>query len=539
MLGSARWDLGLRDGPDGLSFDSVLDPSLPEWTRAHIDVVLPDPFSPLGWTVIGPAFEWAQRVMVSRRLWVSALSRGGEWRHVGRIGGYAYINVSAARLIVSRSPGVALESVDEQMGLVGLMPLGARSWRDGVWFPAAVVGAVRAPILLPWDLWRQRRETRRLVGDQDRFGSMSTGELVRWLERSRRRLVRVLVAHYVLRLFGTPVVEALQRICGDDRIALGLLADLDGLAASAPARGLSEIARAARDTGAIDDAALEAFGARFGHRGRGELDPGRAVWDDQLAALRTRVGVIAAGHLTDLHERARRTRTEAVAALDGLPWPVRARARRAARLARSVSVAGERSKDDLTRSVHSIRLALREIARRANLDADDASLCSWAELRDAAGGIGPHAAELDARRHEMAGAAAATPPMYLRTDVDTTTPPPASSTILTGRLEGIGASGGHADGRAVVVTDPLEVIPDGEVLVAHSTDTAWTHLFLTHEAIITDAGDLLSHSSIVARDLGIPAVVATRTATTAIATGDHTHVDGDAGTVTYTRQPAR
>ena len=47
-----------------------------------------------------------------------------------------------------------------------------------------------------------------------------------------------------------------------------------------------------------------------------------------------------------------------------------------------------------------------------------------------------------------------------------------------------------------------------------------------------DVGDLLSHSSIVARDVGIPAVVGTRTATTTIATGDNTHVDGTTGTVT-------
>jgi phosphohistidine swiveling domain-containing protein len=46
-------------------------------------------------------------------------------------------------------------------------------------------------------------------------------------------------------------------------------------------------------------------------------------------------------------------------------------------------------------------------------------------------------------------------------------------------------------------------------------------------------------SGIVARDLGIPAIVGTRTATTAITTGDNTNVDGDAGTVTYTSQPAR
>jgi pyruvate,water dikinase len=87
----------------------------------------------------------------------------------------------------------------------------------------------------------------------------------------------------------------------------------------------------------------------------------------------------------------------------------------------------------------------------------------------------------------------------------------------------------------VVVDDPFLGPEEGEVLVAHATDTAWIPLFLGKSAVVTDVGGVISHASIVARDLGIPAVVGTQVATTLIRTGDHTDVDGDHGLVTIHR----
>ena len=64
------------------------------------------------------------------------------------------------------------------------------------------------------------------------------------------------------------------------------------------------------------------------------------------------------------------------------------------------------------------------------------------------------------------------------------------------------------------------------------TDTAWTPLFLAAGAVITDVGGVLSHATIVARDLGIPAVVNTKVASTTLHDGDLVEVDGTTGTVT-------
>jgi rifampicin phosphotransferase len=71
----------------------------------------------------------------------------------------------------------------------------------------------------------------------------------------------------------------------------------------------------------------------------------------------------------------------------------------------------------------------------------------------------------------------------------------------------------------------------GEVLVAAITTPAWTSLFAMASAVVTDIGGPLSHSSIVAREYGIPAVLGTAVATRRISSGDVITVDGDAGTV--------
>jgi rifampicin phosphotransferase len=71
----------------------------------------------------------------------------------------------------------------------------------------------------------------------------------------------------------------------------------------------------------------------------------------------------------------------------------------------------------------------------------------------------------------------------------------------------------------------------GEVLVARITTPAWTSLFAMASGVVTDVGGPLSHSSIVAREYGIPAVLGTGVATQRISSGQRIRVDGDAGTV--------
>jgi pyruvate,water dikinase len=101
-------------------------------------------------------------------------------------------------------------------------------------------------------------------------------------------------------------------------------------------------------------------------------------------------------------------------------------------------------------------------------------------------------------------------------------------------LRGLAASGGVYEGPARLVGGPDEFdrIVQGDVLVTQSTTEAFNILLPLLGAIVTDAGGLLSHSAIVAREYGIPGVVGTREATGRIADGARVRVDGTAGEVT-------
>jgi phosphohistidine swiveling domain-containing protein len=99
-------------------------------------------------------------------------------------------------------------------------------------------------------------------------------------------------------------------------------------------------------------------------------------------------------------------------------------------------------------------------------------------------------------------------------------------------ITGIGASSGTAEGAVRVVTDPsFTDIEPGAVLVSHTTDPSWASVMFVSKALVVDTGGMLSHAAVVARELGIPCVVNTRTATDRLNDGDHVRVNGSNGTV--------
>lgn len=98
---------------------------------------------------------------------------------------------------------------------------------------------------------------------------------------------------------------------------------------------------------------------------------------------------------------------------------------------------------------------------------------------------------------------------------------------------GLGVAAGRAQGRARHVRHPDEggrLMP-GEVLLAPSTDPAWTPLFPRAAAIVLETGGFLSHGAIVAREFGVPAVVNVAQALALIPDGAQLDVDGDRGRV--------
>ncbi len=97
---------------------------------------------------------------------------------------------------------------------------------------------------------------------------------------------------------------------------------------------------------------------------------------------------------------------------------------------------------------------------------------------------------------------------------------------------GQGCGPGRARGRVRLVRDPNTArVVAGEILVAERTDPGWVMLFPLAAGLVVERGSLLSHAAIVAREMGLPAVVGLAGACTWLADGDEVEVDGVQGTV--------
>lgn len=102
-----------------------------------------------------------------------------------------------------------------------------------------------------------------------------------------------------------------------------------------------------------------------------------------------------------------------------------------------------------------------------------------------------------------------------------------------GAVGGVAASPGVRRGRArlILTLEEAEKLEPGDILVTYATAPPWTPLFAVAGAVVTDAGGMLSHCAVVAREYGIPAVTGTRTATRRIPDGALITVDGTRGLV--------
>lgn len=102
-------------------------------------------------------------------------------------------------------------------------------------------------------------------------------------------------------------------------------------------------------------------------------------------------------------------------------------------------------------------------------------------------------------------------------------------------LSGAAASTGVARGIARVVRQPADVerLQPGEILVAHATTPAMNSAISRAAAIVSNVGGVTTHSALIAREFGIPAVIGTEVGTEVIKDGMELEVDGDAGLVRF------
>jgi pyruvate,water dikinase len=203
-----------------------------------------------------------------------------------------------------------------------------------------------------------------------------------------------------------------------------------------------------------------------------------------------------------------------------------------------------------------LRRMLREVGRRmvaagAIAERDEVFWVTWDEVEAAARALDAgqpaerYGGVVAARRATWERERKVTPPVALPSKggvrilgIDVSRWMPARTGQAAGDvIKGVGASPGRVVGVARVIHGPeeFELMRPGDILVAKITTPAWTPLFALASGVVTDVGGLLSHSSIVAREYHIPAVLGTGVATERVRSGQHITADGDAGVVTIGR----
>ncbi len=101
------------------------------------------------------------------------------------------------------------------------------------------------------------------------------------------------------------------------------------------------------------------------------------------------------------------------------------------------------------------------------------------------------------------------------------------------QLKGLGCCRGIVENEVRIVVKPdADIRLNGEIMVAQQTDPGWIVLFPSISALIVEKGSLLSHSAIVAREMGIPTVVGVKNATKILSNGDKVRLDGAEGIIT-------
>ncbi len=107
-------------------------------------------------------------------------------------------------------------------------------------------------------------------------------------------------------------------------------------------------------------------------------------------------------------------------------------------------------------------------------------------------------------------------------------------------IKGLAGSPGVVEGRARIIrkVEQISKLNEGEIIVSPVTSPMWSPAFGIAKGVVTDIGGMMSHTAIVCREYGIPAVTGTGIATDAIKDGDLLRVDGNQGTVKILKRSA-
>lgn len=564
-----------------------LNPRFPIYTRGNVGEVSGKMSLPLTWTALNEGVievEW-RKALTQFGAFDETEFRPDVMDITALIHGFIYINLSISRVFGVRLPGASADLMDRVYlgGSGNVAPYVPHEGDDAPQYTERIMATIGRVLGTEEriDLAEDAARAAELRAARPNYADLSDQDLLDLFRRIQKDYYGDALCKHLLMVYESSIVtgmlqETLAEI-GDPTLEVRLMGGWGEVASAAPTLGLWGLSRRVREsqpltalfdagmdrletrirssaepdaTGfaqAFDDFLLE-FGSRstdewevlphtwetHPHISLGMIDRMRLQPDDRSPEL---TGLRVQRDREELTEQLRMQLANRPELLGKLEMALKA-----------LSVwmpAREQSKTNCIRVLQELRLPFRELGRRfvdrGVLEAaDDIGLLTIDEVQDVVKGAPAVAAVIPERREWMVALEELEPPFV----VDGVVPPPstwarrsaptftvaASGDVLTG----LGACSGTATGVARVIHDPSEA-PDlqpGEILVAPVTDPGWTPLFMGAEAVVVNVGSPLSHAAIVARELGIPAVLAVEEATRRIKDGALITVDGSAGTVT-------
>jgi pyruvate,water dikinase len=542
----------------------VRDPRARRLTRANVGEVMPDAVTPLTWTSVVAFLEHGFQAVTA----AAGLQPRDAPPFLVLHRQHVYLNLSASAEVAARLPGIG--EADAERLVLGEGAPGGRVRVRAAGLPVLAGVGLRLLGLarrLPAEVEACAELVRRLSSSRV-LESAGHGALARGLASFMEAGRRVATAHIATSGASAVRLVLLGRVLpatagsGTSARVNRLLAGLEGLESAEPATALEELAAEAAgrpdwvawirrppDSAAADlrrgeapdglAERLRGFLERFGHRAVSEGELREPAWeDDPEPVLRALQGMLdnpgpagfgrrAAAETRWMEERALMGRTGLARGL-------------VVRYALAGARRGVRTREG-TKSMaialvhHGRRLARAAAARLAEggllARPDDVYFLTLGELLAALeGGPVPRAA-VERRRRAYERERGADVPRDV--DLEATAEARAAAAADDGALSGIGVSGGVGTGTARVLRSADGAsLERGEVLVAPVLDAAYGPLLAVAAGAVAEVGGLLSHGSVVARELGVPCVVDVAGATRRIATGDRVAVDGDSGRVT-------
>lgn len=564
---------------------------LPYYTRANAGEVLPDPCSPLGWSLVfeeGLLKGWL-RGFVEFGIYADGELPDDPPPVAGLFGGYFYLNLSHMRLMGLRM-GMTVEQFDA--ALLGSHPDAPpyEPHPDDVnpgcsEKSAATIGEILQRTEFP-EIDQDALRVRGLRRSRPDLRSLSDVELVAHARSFLGELDNAFARHDYSSLASTVGQSMLAQLCADagrPDLLLDLISGLGDVESASPSSGLWDLSRTVNasvelralfDQGAAAVAAalpgatesdvahfrwaFDGFLSEYGMRGPNEWDIRARSWDaDPVQAL---AHVDTLRHSTDDGSpaaRAQRLTARRQAAAEELRQALAGQEDKLATLelglrsAKDTIPLREQTKANAVVVVNEVRLAVRELGRRGVeagrlTEPEDVMMLLAAELDAYVADPAAHSPVIAERLVGYRSLFELEPPFILAKDVPPLTQwkrrlrdrevAATEGTVLTG----VGGSAGTYTGRARVIKDLADAVAlePGDVMVAPLTDAAWTPLFLVAGAVVVDMGALNSHAVVVSREVGLPCVLSVTGATSIITDGMVLTVDGTAGTVTVDAVPA-